>query len=382
MLRFLLILILFIGSLVVVFPVPSKHVWYWGIAIPEYPWIFMLTSLALGIWTILLRSKARLRIPSIFLAAGCLCLTTYPVISAYSVGHQLELDLKQQFTSTALSNNFGRKVPFSFLRMFTGKGYVELPFTAYTYASPGGLDLTLHFTTALNAAGPRPCLIVVHGGSWKSGDNSEIAHFNQYMANAGYHVATINYRLAPQYTSPAQRNDIHAAFQYLRSHSVPLHIDTSRFLLLGRSAGAQLVLSAAYSNTEPGLRGVVSFYGPTDMFWTWQHPDNPLIMDSRQVQKDFLGGGPAEVPGRFAAESAMLHLSPASTPTLLVHGENDAHVYYEQSVRLHKALDSLHVPNVLLGLPWATHGADYHINGPSGQLSTFAIERFFQAVCR
>jgi hypothetical protein len=37
-------------------------------------------------------------------------------------------------------------------------------------------------------------------------------------------------------------------------------------------------------------------------------------------------------------------------------------------------------PHLLLRLPWATHGCDVNFSGPSGQISTFAIERFLAAV--
>jgi acetyl esterase/lipase len=127
---------------------------------------------------------------------------------------------------------------------------------------------------------------------------------------------------------------------------------------------------------------VAAFYGPTDMLWTYDHPDNMLIMDSRLVQRDFLGGAPTEVPERYNAESPLFHVTSETVPTLLVHGKLDAHVYYEQSVRLAKKLDEYKVKNVLLSLPWATHGCEYNLNGPSGQLAMYAVERFLYAVTK
>ena len=98
------------------------------------------------------------------------------------------------------------------------------------------------------------------------------------------------------------------------------------------------------------------------------------------VQRDFLGGSPKEVPERYIAESPLLHVTSQTVPTLLVHGKVDAHVYYEQSVRLAKKLGEYKVKNMLLSLPWATHGCEYNLNGPSGQLSMYSVERFFYSV--
>jgi acetyl esterase/lipase len=212
------------------------------------------------------------------------------------------------------------------------------------------------------------------------GDNSEIAAVNNYYANAGYQVATINYRLAPKFHSPAPQEDLHAAFAWLRTHATELKIDTNNFVLTGRSAGAQIVLTMAYTGNEHGVKGVAAFYGPTDMLWSYKYPDNPLIMDSRAVERDFLGGSPTEVYQKYVAESAMFHVNPQTVPTMLLHGMNDAHVWYQQSERLEKILNDNKVKNMVVLFPWATHGCEYNLNGPAGQLSIYAVERFFYAL--
>ena len=380
MLRLLLIILLFIASLVNFFPVPAKQVWYVGIAVPEYPWIFLIVCLVL---TGLSFSGKKYKTPSVVLGVITFGILLSPVIRAYSIGKSLDKKLNASFGDVSGDlKGFYQKQPFSFMQMFTGNGAKKIAFKTYTYSTVNGMELTLNFYSAA-VAGMQPCLLEVHGGSWKHGDNSEIAHFNEYVANAGYHVASINYRLAPRYHSPAQQEDIHNALAWLRAHSADLKIDTGKFLLSGRSAGAQLVLTAAYSGKEQGIRGVAAFYGPTDMFWTWEHPDNKFIMDSKDVQKDFLGGTPQEKKDAYLAESPLLNANSSnSIPALLVHGKNDAHVYYTQSVRMAAKLDSLKVPNFLLGLPWATHGCEYNLNGPSGQLSMYAVCRFFKAVTK
>ena len=375
--RLILLLLLFIASLVNFFPVPSKETWYVGIAVPEFPWVFMLTALAMLVWSYYAK---KLRVICLIASAAIFILFTSPVVRAYYVGSTVDETLTASFgIKPGEVKVFHQSKPFSFLQMFTGNGAKKIPFITYHYAMHEGVDLTLNFTPSA-IPGIRPCLIVVHGGSWKRGDNSEIAAVNNYYANAGYQVATINYRLAPKFHSPAPQEDLHAAFAWLRNHADELKIDTNNFVLTGRSAGAQIVLTMAYTGHENGVKGVAAFYGPTDMFWSYENPDNPLIMDSRLVQRDFLGGSPTEVPERYKAESAMLNITPQSPPTLLLHGMNDAHVWYQQSQRLGKVLNENKVKNMVLLFPWATHGCEYNLNGPAGQLSIYAVERFFYSV--
>ena len=379
MIRLILIITLFILSLVNFFPVPSKEIWYAGIAVPEFPWIFMIATLLLLIWSFF---SIKLRLPCLIIGSITFVFLSSPIVRSYMIGSNLEKRLETSFGVTSADmTGFHQTKPFSFWQMFTGNGGVKIPFTTYHYALHEGVDLTLNFSPSA-IPGIRPCLVVVHGGSWKRGDNSEIAAVNNYFANAGYQVATVNYRLAPKFHSPAPQNDVHAAFTWLRLHATELKIDTTNFVLMGRSAGGQIVLTMAYSGNENGVKGVAAFYGPNDMLWSYEHPDNMLIMDSKLVQRDFLGGSPTEVPERYIAESPYLHITPQTVPTLLVHGTIDAHVHYEQTARLAKKLDEYKVKNLLLTLPWATHGCEYNLNGPSGQLSMYSVERFFKAVTR
>lgn len=377
MVRVILVVITFLLAILNFVPVPSKEIWYAGILIPEYPWIFILLMLPLLVWC---STRVPYRNISLTIGVAALAMFISPIVRAYNVASDLPQKIEERFNiKTSDLNVFHQPYPFSFWQMFTGNGTKKIAFTNYKYANHGGQDLTLNFSSSV-VSGIRPCLFVVHGGSWKRGDKSEIAAMNNYFAYAGYHVATIDYRLAPKFHSPAPQEDVHAAFVWLRANAAKLQIDTNNFVLMGRSAGAQIVLTTAYTGKESGVKGVAAFYGPNDMYWSYEHPDNPYIMDSKMVQRDFLGGDPRSVPDRYETESPLFFVTNKTVPTLLVHGTIDAHVHYEQSVRLSKKLDSFHVKNLLLTLPWATHGCEYNLNGPSGQLSVYTMERFFYAL--
>jgi acetyl esterase/lipase len=62
----------------------------------------------------------------------------------------------------------------------------------------------------------------------------------------GFVVFAIDYRHAPQWPWPAQIEDVRAALGWVREHGGEYGADVSRLALLGRSAGAQLAMVAAY----------------------------------------------------------------------------------------------------------------------------------------
>ncbi len=248
------------------------------------------------------------------------------------------------------------------------------------YATRDGQPLKLDLYSPAIPAVPAPCIIVIHGGSWANGDSTQMPGLNRYLAARGYAVAALNYRLAPDHRFPAARDDILAAIAYLKGHAPELGIDPRRFVLLGRSAGAQLALLVAFTADDPAIRGVVDFYGPADLVYGYEHPARKSVIDSIGVIGRYLGGSPAAVPEVYAAAAPIRHTSPNCPPTLLIHGGRDTLVAPIQSDMLAQHLAQAGAQHMLLRLPWAEHGCDVNFSGPSGQISTYTIERFLAAV--
>jgi acetyl esterase/lipase len=119
--------------------------------------------------------------------------------------------------------------------------------------------------------------------------------------------------------------------------------------------------------------------GP-NCYWSWEHPGNPLVIDTKSVLSAYLGGNPSEVPSNYTAASPTRLVTSSSPPTLLLHGGRDELVSVYQSDRLAQRLREAGVRHFNLALPWATHGFDYILRGPGSQISTYAIEYFLSCV--
>jgi acetyl esterase/lipase len=377
MTRLVLIVFVFLLSLFTVLKAPAYYIWLVSIMVTEFPWIFIGITALLLIWGFKVQHY---QLQGTIVGLIALLLFLSPILRAYGVASNLNAEFESTFGkgSASLRGHEGQK-PFSASHMLTGIGESLVPFKVLEYDDKYQLKLDFYPS---QLPGNKPCVISVHGGSWGSGNSSELPELNSHLAKMGYNVAAINYRLAPQFQCPAPVVDIQTTIKYLKQHADELHIDTNNFVLLGRSAGGQIALLAAYTIHEPDLKAVISFYGPADMVWGYSIPSNPLIMDSRKVMDNYLGGSYSKVPHNYEASSPLLAVNKTSVPTLLIHGKNDVLVAYEHTRRLNAKLDQLGVKHFVLTLPWATHGCDYTLNGPSGQLSTYTIERFLNQVIK
>lgn len=149
--------------------------------------------------------------------------------------------------------------PFALRALFIRSKSMVRPAT-HEYA-PGRL---LDFYPAVGAPAA-PCIVVIHGGGWDGGDRTEIAHFNAWLASAGYAVAAIDYRLAPRHPWPAQRDDVRQSLVWLRANAPRLGFAADQFVLCGRSAGGQVAAAVGCAMQDPAIRGIISLYAPQDM---------------------------------------------------------------------------------------------------------------------
>jgi acetyl esterase/lipase len=377
MVRFYFILIFFLISLLSFLKAPAYYLWLLAIAVTEYPLIFAGIASILTLWGIWVQ---KYQLAGTVLGLVTMLIFLSPIVRALWIAK----DLKRNIAS-ALNTEPNDKLQLFNLKKLVGwssdpnEFLTAVSYRTLTYVKYADTSMNLDYYPSRITA-KKPCVIVVHGGSWAGGDSKQLPELNSELAAKGYNVAAINYRLAPKYQTPAPVEDIKQAIAYLKKHSDELHIDTTKFVLLGRSAGAQIALLAAYTIHEPGLKGVIDFYGPADMVWGYSVPSNPLIMNSRKVMEDYIGGTYSQVAPKYAACSPLEFVSRQSVPTLIIHGTNDVLVSPEHSRRLNLKLQQNGVKHYYLKLPWATHGFDYNLNGPGGQLSTYAVECFINTI--
>jgi len=297
-------------------------------------------------------------------------LLVQPCFQAWQLGRRLPALLTASFGPQDVP---GR--PFGFASLFR-PWPAAAPHTTLTYSG----SLQLDYYPALGRS-HAPCVIVIHGGGWDSGDRGQIGSFNNGLAARGYAVADISYRLAPAAVWPAQREDVAAAVAFVKAQAPVWGIDASRIVLFGRSAGGQIAEAAGYELHDPAIRGVVALYAPSDLIFAWKlgRPDDAL--NSPELLRRFLGGTPETAAAAFESASALFHVDRRSPPTLMVHGTIDTLVWQRHSIRLAEKLTAAGVPNLLVALPWATHALELNPSGPSGQLADYSIWWFLASVC-
>jgi acetyl esterase/lipase len=275
----------------------------------------------------------------------------------------------------------------SWRRLYWHAAIPAVPVRTEVYARPGGQELKLDLYVppfARDSSARHPAIVVIHGGGWDSGDNTQLTEWNHRWAGRGWIVAALNYRLAPANPWPAQRDDVVAAIAWLKANAVRLGLDEHRLVVLGRSAGGQIATAAGFGARDPDIRGVISLYAPHDMQFAYSVSREDDALNSIKLMKQYFGG-PPDTPERKAlydSASGQLLARPGSPPALLIHGYPDTLVWYRHSRRLAARLREIGVPVTHLEFPWATHAFDFNPDGPAGQLTDAAIGEFLGRVAK
>ena len=250
------------------------------------------------------------------------------------------------------------------------------------FASPGGVPLRVDVYQP-EKAGTFPILVQVYGGAWQRGVPSDKSSFATWLASSGYVVIAIDYRHAPAWRWPAQIDDVNEALRWVGAHGHEYAGDTSRIVLMGRSAGAHLATMAAWFTSPIHVRGVVSYYGPVDLTEAFKQPPRPDPLRIRSVEEALLGAPLEQMPERYADASTITHIRAGTTPlvpTLLIYGGRDHIVEPKYGASVVDALRARGTPVAYLEIPWADHAFDEVFNGPSSQIALYHTERFLAKV--
>lgn len=383
-LRLAAALVLLALGLAVVLPAPGRRAWLLSLALGEFGhWLAPVSLLLL--WPGWHRTPmARVGAACGALAAACF-LT--PLVRSLPIAQVLPGSLVDVFGEAA-SRPHGdaaapaRPRPIDPVALFTGVPLVAVDESVTPYAQRGDRALSMHLYRRPRPADapPERAVVIVHGGDWQSGSPADLPELSLYLASHGFLVAVPEYRFAPEHGFPAALDDVKAAIAFVRGRAQQWNVVGDGVVLIGRSAGAQLALLAAYTADVNAVAGVVSIYGPADLALAYEEPGNPAVYDGRAALERYLGGPPSAVPAAYRDASPFHRVSDASPPTLLVHGRKDDIVRIAQSRRLAAKLAESGRPSFLLELPWARHGCDFALIGPCGQLMVYAVERFAAAV--
>ena len=264
----------------------------------------------------------------------------------------------------------------------------------YTYKKVGDLEIQAD-VHRVDDESRRPVVVWIHGGALIVGSRTGIdRRARQRLLEAGFVIVSIDYRLAPETQLEEIIQDLEDAFRWVHEKGAELfQADTRRVAVMGGSAGGYLTLAAGF-RARPRPQALVAFYGYGDLIGDWYstpspHPRHHRIKMSREEAFDQVSGPPISDSSRRKGNGGAFYqycrqngLWPKAVsgwdprteakkydpfmpvknvtsdypPTLLIHGNEDTDVPYEQSVLMAEQFEKHGVPHELITIDKGEHG--------------------------
>jgi acetyl esterase/lipase len=268
---------------------------------------------------------------------------------------------------------------------------------SYTYKAVGNCAIQAD-VYQVDRHKKQPVIVWVHGGALIAGSRSGIAPYQlKTYLDAGFTVISIDYRLAPETKLPWIIEDLQDAIQWVREKGPDLFsIEPDQMAVIGHSAGGYLALMTGFC-INPPPKAIVSFYGYGDIVGPWYSRPDPWYCKQELILRDrafasvgsmpvsegewgkrfpfylycrqhgfwpqeVAGQDPCKNPGWFSRYCPIQNVTDSYAPCLLIHGDQDTDVPYEQSLEMDIALKQQLVDHQLLIVKGRGHGFDGSTN--------------------
>jgi acetyl esterase len=142
------------------------------------------------------------------------------------------------------------------LRKLAGMVDVDISVGVENVSIPGpaGTMRARHYVP-VNTSGTEPLLVFFHGGGFVIGDlDTHDGLCRLICRDAGVHVLSIDYRLAPEHKAPAAGEDCYAAYRWALEHAAELGADPARVAVGGDSAGGNLAAVVSLQARNDGVQ--------------------------------------------------------------------------------------------------------------------------------
>ncbi len=233
------------------------------------------------------------------------------------------------------------------------------------YHRRNGIDLNLrilvpncvkdhvHFGEHMNQKN-YPTIVYVPGSAWHKQQTSHSVPTLYKFAEEGYVIVIVEYCSTDnEGYFPTQIYDLKHALNYIQKHANEYYIDVNHLILFGDSSGAHTVLGAGITqNTELveneeqkemdyKIQGIIDFYGPTDILEMGNYPSQVNHSDENSPEGWLIGKKDVVKHPQLAEPTVIKHYISEEKqipPILMVHGNKDRLVPFQQSVDFYTVL--------------------------------------------
>ena len=241
------------------------------------------------------------------------------------------------------------------------------------YDRQNDVDLHLQILEPMRMPGSSeryPLIVFIPGSAWMKQSVFNVLPMMIQMCGKGYTIAIVEYRHTGLAGFPAQAEDAKTAIRFMKMHAEEYGADPSQVVVWGDSSGGHTALMAGltigtypdngrYEEVSSSVNCIVDWYGPTDIIEMNSYPSAMDHAEPASPEGRLIGfKNVRENPELSEKASPLYYVSEdrETPPLLIMHGNRDQLVCYQQSVALFEKMKALGKDVRMVCLDGAYHG--------------------------
>jgi acetyl esterase/lipase len=261
------------------------------------------------------------------------------------------------------------------------------------YGMYSGLALLLdvHYPERQNGYG----IVCVPGSGWTTPlaydakplkESDELEDWAKTFLASGYTLFFVNHRATPRFAYPAAVEDVQRAVRFVRANAANFRIDPTQIGGIGGSSGGYLVsmMGVLDGKGDPDdhdpvnrvsskLQSIVALYTEGDL--TRMQGNIAVVLFVGAITNPTLTESAQRTEyRRYAEASPITYFTPDDSPFLLIHGDADEIVPFEEGKFMEAALKKAGISVKFIPVPGGRHGRNFELPSTDARLPMYVDE--------
>lgn len=234
------------------------------------------------------------------------------------------------------------------------------------------LYMEIYNPESMDSAKKYPVIVFYFGGGWSSGSTSQFEPHAKYFSQRGMVCVLVDYRVKDrQQTTPFESlKDAKSSIRFLRENANKFHIDTSKIVAAGGSAGGHLAAATALIN---------DYNESSDNKSTSCIP-NALVLYNPVIDNGPGGYGYNKIGEAYKNFSPLHNIREGMPPAIIFLGTNDQLIPVETAKYFQKAMEKVKSQCVLKLYEGQVHGFFNYKNLEYYKKTVFETDAFLQSI--
>ena len=177
------------------------------------------------------------------------------------------------------------------------------------------LVMKVYYPEKIDQKEQYPAMVFFFGGGWNKGDINQFEPHAKYFSKRGIVCFLVDYRVTSRHQSTPFESlkDAKSAIRYIREHTEKFHVDPSKIIAAGGSAGGQLVAAAA----------VIEGYNEDSDNSSISCKPNALVLFNPAIDNGPAGVGYERIGDKYRNFSPLHNIEKGAPPTIIFQGTKD-----------------------------------------------------------